>query len=153
MLFGATVTGKKKKKGVLWLCETQTRTNELFGKHNWKEKKKAALPGTEQLPPQTHNCEPGTFGADRCNYTWLEVEQRGRAAELTRKRSRIKRFEELMRKLLINKSQMLMVTARCVEVGGGGGEGSTLSVFMPVIMLKVEKKQSKKIKKLLPSFP
>lgn len=85
------------------------------------EKKKAALPGREQLPPQTHNCEPRTFGADRCNYTWLEAEQRGRAAELTGKRSRIKRFEELMRKLLINKSQVLMVTARCGEVGGGGG--------------------------------
>lgn len=125
MLFGATVTGKK--KGVLWLCETQTRTNELFGKHNWKEKKKAALPGREQLKLQTHNCEPGTFGADRCNYTWLEAEQHGRAAELTGKRSRIKRFEELMRKLLINKSQVLMVTTRYGKVRRGGGLGGGIN--------------------------
>lgn len=68
-------------------------------------------------------------------------------AELTGKRSRIKGFEELMRKLLIqiNKSG---AHGHGEVQGEGGREGSTLSVFMPVFMLKVEK--SKFLKSYFP---
>lgn len=63
------------------------------------------------------------------------MEQHDRVAEVTGKRSRIKRFEELMRKLLIqiNKSG---------AHGHGevqGEEGIDPEFFMPVFMLKVEK--------------
>lgn len=83
----------------------------MEGKEERSSARQRGAPHAVQVFPNRRT-EPSTFwlrsnSADHCNYTGVKMEQQDRVAELKeKKRSRIKRFEELMRKLLIqiNKS-------------------------------------------------